>query len=270
MMKLKINNKTIKIKKKKKSFILSFLRFYKFQILLSLIVAVCVGTVIMIIFFADIWLSIIKEVIISPIVLILKFIWDCLYMITFLQEPLLFILNNYLSIILLSPPIIYMCYKFIQLILYYRAHKYVPISHDELIENQIHTKEEYLLTIVKMFHWKPMKMVRVEIENTCLSEFDNVIDWKTWLDLYDDMSIGAVMSLSLYGFGASSSMGFILILFNFDKHNPQLFLIFILLWGLAITIFITEYILKGNTSSDRKELENRINSSSMGDEVETF
>ena len=269
MMKLKINNKTIKIKKKKKSFILSFLRFYKFQILLSLIVAVCVGMFIAIISFADRLLEILN-VIINQVAMIFKFIWDCLYMITFLQEPLLFILNNYLTIILLSPPIIYMCYKFIQLVLYYRAHKYVPISHDELIENQIHTKEEYLLTIVKMFRWKPMKMVRVEIEDTCLSEFDNVIDWKTWLDLYDDMSIGAVMSLSLYGFGASSSMGFILILFNFDKHNPQLFLIFILLWGLAITIFITEYILKGNTSSDRKELENRINSSSMGDEVETF
>lgn len=167
-MKFKIDNKTIKIKKKKKTFIWAFVNYYKDTIVrvlkLLLIIGLCIGTVASIICFKE------------PLIGIL----------TKIRDPLMFLWNNYQNIIILLPPILYFCYKLIQILFYFRAHKYVPITHDELMDNNIQTKKEYLLTIKKMFRWKPMKMVREEIENTCINEFGDAVNWSY---LYYDYSV---------------------------------------------------------------------------------
>jgi len=79
-MKLKINDKTIKIKKKKKSFIRLFVEYYKDMIVRVLkpllVIGLCIGTVATIICFKE------------PLIGIL----------TKIREPLMFLWNNYHSI----------------------------------------------------------------------------------------------------------------------------------------------------------------------------
>lgn len=219
-MKLKINDKTIKIKKKKNSFIRSFVDYYKdtiIRIIKPLLgISVCIATIATIIYFQDTLIRIFLKI----------------------KEPLMLLWNNYQNIIMLLLPILYFCYKLIQALFYFRAHKYVPITHDELMENNIQTKEEYLLTIKKMFRWKPMKMVREEIENTCTNEFGDAVNWSYLYYDYYDYSICNIIDVCLC---CCWSISIVLLCFSF-LATLQLSIINcgIFLWVSAIYIFYIE------------------------------
>lgn len=218
-MKLKINDKTIKIKKKKNSFIRSFVDYYKdtiVRIIKPLLgISVCIATIATIIHFQDTLIRIFLKI----------------------KEPLMLLWNNYQNIIMLLPPILYFCYKLIQALFYFRAHKYVPITHDELMENNIQTKEEYLLTIKKMFRWKPMKMVREEIENTCINEFDDAVNWSYLYYDYSVCDMNDMIYACLLGCWSASIMQLCL---YFLALQLSIINCGIFLWASAITILYVE------------------------------
>lgn len=218
-MKFKIDNKTIKIKKKKKTFIWAFVNYYKDTIVrvlkLLLIIGLCIGTVASIICFKE------------PLIGIL----------TKIRDPLMFLWNNYQNIIILLPPILYFCYKLIQILFYFRAHKYVPITHDELMDNNIQTKKEYLLTIKKMFRWKPMKMVREEIENTCINEFGDAVNWSYLYYDYSVCDMNDMIYACLLGCWSASIMQLCL---YFLALQLSIINCGIFLWASAITILYVE------------------------------
>ena len=106
------------------------------------------------------------------------------------------------------------------------------------MENNIQTKEEYLLTIKKMFRWKPMKMVREEIENTCTNEFDDAVNWSY---LYYDYSVCDMNDIIGGGLCLCWSALTVILYLSF-LVNLQLSIIHcgVFLWTSAITILYVE------------------------------
>ena len=52
-----------------------------------------------------------------------------------------------------------------------RNHLYIPLTHDELVNNQIKSPEQYVRVIYNMFDYKPIKRACNDIEHTAKEEF---------------------------------------------------------------------------------------------------
>ena len=57
-----------------------------------------------------------------------------------------------------------------------RNHLYIPLTHEELVSNQIKTCKQYRNVIYNMFYYKPLERAIHDIENTAKEEFQKEID----------------------------------------------------------------------------------------------
>lgn len=136
-MKLHIKNKNVIINQKQ-----TFFSYYNKQIKIAVKVAICI--------------------IIVSVILMLYSIF---------KDEVTFFMNNYLFVLFITIAVIYFFIKIIQIISYLRAYLFIPVTHDELEKNNIFTKEEYLLTIFKLFHWIPQREALNNILDICSNEF---------------------------------------------------------------------------------------------------
>lgn len=56
-----------------------------------------------------------------------------------------------------------------------RNHLYIPLTHDELVSNQIESCEQYKKVITNMFYYKPLKRAIDDVEHTAKKEFKKEI-----------------------------------------------------------------------------------------------
>lgn len=229
-MKIKVNNRIIKIEKKH-----SFFQYYK-DIILK-ISRYMFG--LMCIIFVGIIAIICKEKIINNLHYIINIIINNLH---------------YIIALLFAVPVIYKilksCYRFAK---YLNAHLHIPLTHEELVANEITSLEEYIQVILAMFYICPMKKARKDISETCLNEFGKELYLKNY---YYSPSIKEFINNITDFFNeviALLLMGDVFIILIVAYHLGLLPAIFVLLMSLVVLIGLVSLLYKGEKKSWENE-----------------